>query len=110
MTLESILARALNGIGATVEEALHLNDTCTTDTLCEAADRVRRERCGNRIDTCSIVNARSGRCSEDCKWCAQSRHHHTGIEEYDLIPEPTLMAAADPVSYTHLTLPTIFLV
>ena len=57
MTLESILARALNGIGATVEEALHLNDTCTTDTLCEAADRVRRERCGNRIDTCSIVNA-----------------------------------------------------
>ena len=95
MTLESILARALNGIGATVEEALHLNDTCTTDTLCEAADRVRRERCGNRIDTCSIVNARSGRCSEDCKSCAQSRHHHTGIEEYDLIPEPTLMAAAD---------------
>lgn len=95
MTLETILARALKGEGAPVDEALGLNDSCTTEMLCEAADHVRRERCGNRIDTCSIVNARSGRCSEDCKWCAQSRHHHTGIEEYDLIPETTLMAAAD---------------
>lgn len=93
--LQNILSRALNGIGASVDEAIQLNQSCTTDQLCEAADKVRRHRSGSRIDTCSIVNARSGRCSEDCKWCAQSRHHHTGIEEYDLISPQKLMQAAD---------------
>lgn len=92
--LEDILSRALEGIGASVDEAMQLNDTLTTEQLCEAADFVRRARTGSKIDTCSIVNARSGRCSEDCKWCAQSRYHHTGIEEYDLIAEEKLEEAA----------------
>ena len=64
--LEEVKARALQGIAATVEEALALNDKYTVDELCDAADEVRAARCGNEIDTCSIVNARSGRCPEDC--------------------------------------------
>ncbi len=88
-----IKARALEGIPATIEEAMELNDRYTTDELCDAADEIRRRRCGNVIDTCSIVNARSGRCSEDCKWCAQSRFHHTGINEYDIIPTDELLKA-----------------
>lgn len=55
------------------------------DALCHAADMVRERTRGNRFGTCSIINARSGRCSEDCKWCAQSHVHHTGIKEYPLI-------------------------
>lgn len=90
-TLEDITARALRGIPATVEEAAALNDRYTTDELCDAADKVRAARTGNEIDTCSIVNARSGRCPEDCKWCAQSAHHKTGISEYDIIPEKELL-------------------
>lgn len=93
--LEDIVSRALKGMGASIDEAMELNSTCTNDQLCEAADRVRRERTGSTIDTCSIVNARSGRCSEDCKWCAQSRHYHTGIEEYDLIDDNVLEEAAN---------------
>lgn len=95
MTLDTIISKALEGHGASVDEAMELNNTCTTSQLCNAADLVRQTRCGSHIDTCSIVNARSGRCSEDCKWCAQSRHHHTGIEEYDLISEQQLFKAAD---------------
>lgn len=34
------------------------------------------------------------RCSEDCKWCAQSRHHHTGVSEYDIIREEQALDAA----------------
>lgn len=43
--------------------------------LCEAADRVRRACCGNTVDLCSIVNVKSGGCSENCGFCSQSAHH-----------------------------------
>ena len=40
--------------------------------LCRAADQIRAAFCGNRFDFCSIVNGKSGKCAEDCKFCAQS--------------------------------------
>lgn len=43
--------------------------------LCAAADRVRQECCGNVVDLCSIVNVKSGSCSENCGFCSQSAHH-----------------------------------
>lgn len=76
----------------TVDEALELAANESVDRICGLADDVRRRLCGSEIDTCSIVNARSGRCPEDCKWCAQSAHHHTGVTEYDIVPEAEMMA------------------
>lgn len=93
MTLDEALAKAMEGMPLTVDEAMSLNDTVPTDTLCDAADKVRRHWVGDVIDTCSIVNARSGRCSEDCKWCAQSRFHATGVTEYEYIPHEDLISA-----------------
>lgn len=43
--------------------------------LCEAADRVRQACCGNTVDLCSIINVKSGNCSENCGFCSQSAHH-----------------------------------
>lgn len=43
--------------------------------LCEAADKVRQACCGNVVDLCSIVNVKSGNCSENCGFCSQSGHH-----------------------------------
>lgn len=83
--LERVKMRAIAGEGASVEDALRLSELCGTDELCDAADEVRSRWCGNRVDTCSIANARSGRCTEDCKWCAQSRHYATGVKEYEYI-------------------------
>lgn len=94
MMLGKVKDRALAGIPATIEEALELNERYSADELADAADEVRRRWCGDVIDTCSIVNARSGRCSEDCKWCAQSRCHHTGIDEYDFVGEQEALRAA----------------
>lgn len=86
MILETVVKRLLNGhSGATIDEAMTINSEASTSELCEAADAVRRARCGAMLDTCSIVNARSGRCSEDCKWCAQSRHFPTGVREYPIV-------------------------
>ena len=65
------------------------------DQLCDAADRIRRHFAGNELDSCSIVNARSGLCSEDCKWCAQASRHHTGCEVYDFVDKEELMRAAE---------------
>lgn len=89
-----LTAQALEGIPVSIDDALALDSLCTTDELADAADKVRRRWNGNVIDTCSIVNARSGRCPEDCKWCAQSRRHATGIDEYDYIPEEDALHAA----------------
>ena len=92
--LDEIKAKALDGIPTSVEEALRLNDICTTDELADAANEVRLRWEGDTIDTCSIINARSGHCSEDCKWCAQSRFHSTGINEYEFVPEEEALKAA----------------
>lgn len=93
MTLDEALAKGFEGTPLTVDEAMALNDSVSTDALCDAADQVRQRWMGDVIDTCSIVNARSGRCSEDCKWCAQSRYHSTGIAEYEYIPREDLVEA-----------------
>jgi len=55
------------------------------DELFALADAIRCEHFGNTIETCSIVNARSGRCSENCKWCAQSAHFIASEKEYPFL-------------------------
>ena len=57
--------------------------TCDLDELCRGADAIRAALVGDKVDLCSIINGRSGRCPEDCKYCAQSAHHHTDCEVYD---------------------------
>lgn len=53
--------------------------------LYKKADMLRQHVHGNTFDLCSIINAKSGKCSEDCKFCAQSSHYPTEIEEYSLV-------------------------
>lgn len=53
--------------------------------LLDAANRIRNKFNGNIVDLCSIMNAKSGRCSEDCKFCAQSEHYNTNIKKYNMI-------------------------
>lgn len=55
------------------------------DELLEGANMIREALCGNKVDLCTIINGRSGRCSENCKFCAQSAHNHTGIKEYGFL-------------------------
>ena len=61
------------------------------DSLCKGADEIRRRLRGDRADLCSIINGRSGRCGEDCKFCAQSSCHNAKINEYPFLePEEIL--------------------
>ena len=83
----------INGRRITREDDLSFFLTCDLDELCEGADRIRAACIGDRVDLCSIINGRSGRCPEDCKYCAQSAHHHTSCEVYDFLPEEEILEA-----------------
>ena len=63
--------------------------------LISSANRVRLHFKGTRVDTCSIVNAKSGSCSEDCAFCSQSAHHGAGVESYPLLDSESIGRAAD---------------
>ncbi|MBV5316891.1 MAG: biotin synthase BioB [Desulfobulbaceae bacterium] len=62
--------------------------------LYRAADAIRRHFLGNQFDLCSIINAKSGNCTENCRFCAQSARHHTGIDTYTAIAEDEALAQA----------------
>ena len=82
--LQKMKQRVLNGELIGKEEALWLAEQ-PLSKLSKAADEIRRHFCGNGFDICTIINGKSGRCSEDCKYCAQSAFYHTGAEEYPLL-------------------------
>lgn len=63
-----------------------------------AATRIREHYFGNRVSLCSIINAKSGLCPEDCSFCAQSSHHATGVACYPLLDHDTLLAGARAVT------------
>ena len=85
--LESLKKKILSGQGIYPEEALRLAEKAELRPLLDAAQEITVLCAPRRFDLCSIINAKSGRCPEDCKWCAQSAHYHTGIEEYGLVPK-----------------------
>lgn len=86
------LAREImDGRRITREDNLSFFLDCDLKELCEGADRIRAYFIGDKVDLCSIINGRSGRCPEDCKYCAQSAHNHTNCEVYDFLPEEDII-------------------
>ena len=99
MIMQKIIALAekvLNGQDITKEEAEYLINVSDDDTmvLLSMADKIRQKYAGNEVDCCAIINGRSGKCSENCKFCAQSAHYHTGVKEYGLLSEEEIFNAA----------------
>lgn len=74
-------------------EAHALLDLPLTE-LVARADRVRNKEAGAKIELCSIMNAKSGSCGEDCKFCAQSSCHSTAAPVYPLAERPEILKAA----------------
>jgi len=88
--------KILAGQVITREEALALTKLEGADILVlgSMAAKIRERFAGNRVDLCSIINARSGACSEDCKFCAQSTRHLTGAPVFPLIDEDRIVERA----------------
>ncbi len=85
--------KVLDGYDITKQEALKLYME-PSEELYQAADEIRKTLAGNKVDLCSIVNGKSGRCSENCTYCAQSGHFKTGVKEYSLLSYEEIKAHA----------------
>lgn len=68
--------------------------TLSFSELVYIASLIKQKECGRILDLCTIMNARSGACSEDCKFCAQSSFHHTQIMQYPLASNEEIITAA----------------
>ncbi|MCM1032798.1 MAG: biotin synthase BioB [Odoribacter sp.] len=86
LSLTALKEKAISGRELTPDEIYSLLDA-PSDQLREAAAEITAALCTRQFDSCSIVNARSGKCSENCKWCAQSAHYNTGCDTYPIISE-----------------------
>ena len=93
MTVETLAKEIMEGSLIGREEALWLWEQ-PLEALCEQADRIRKHFCAGRFDLCTIINGKSGRCSENCRFCAQSAHNHTGAAEYPLLSAEEIVAQA----------------
>ncbi|AGK95822.1 biotin synthase BioB [Clostridium pasteurianum] len=87
--MDSIISKLEEKINSgeliTYAEALEISKTEDLEGLIKAADRIRDKFNGKVVDICSIMNAKSGKCTEDCKYCAQSAHYKTNVQEYGLV-------------------------
>jgi len=95
--IATLTKRALNGADITPEEGLFLLnlDHDYLSQLMASADRIRKTFRGNEIEVCAISNVRSGNCSENCSFCAQSGHHKTNAPVYNYISDEELAAQAE---------------
>mgnify|MGYP001263515307 CR=1 FL=1 len=92
MSIVSELAEEIaRGRRLTRDDDLSIFGEAGLEELCDGADMIRRELCGDHVDLCAIINGRSGGCSEDCKFCAQSCRHGTDIEHYGFLDRQTIV-------------------
>lgn len=91
-----ITERILAGGEISTGEALLLSTATGIDrySLFLAASRVKEHFVGKRVSLCSIINAKSGRCAENCAFCAQSSHHSSDVPTYPLVDEDKLVSGA----------------
>lgn len=95
--IKAVEKAVIDGNDISLGDALRLSEMQggeEIEELCAAADRLRRHFCGSGADLCTIMNARSGRCSEDCKFCAQSARYSTGAEEYAMVSRAAALELA----------------
>ncbi|MBU5614050.1 biotin synthase BioB [Geomonas azotofigens] len=94
--IAEIAERIIAGGSITPEEAVRLSETQGSELfdLFRAATRVKEHFVGNEVHLCSIINAKSGRCAENCAFCAQSAHHSTDAPVYPLVQEDQMVECA----------------
>lgn len=94
--LNRITDEVLSGKGVTLEQANQLQEVKETDvySLFNAAYKIRGKFRGKKVELCAITNARSGACSENCAFCAQSSWSKTKVKVYPLLEDKEIFKRA----------------
>lgn len=103
MSISLIYNKSISNNKITFQEAIELINTSDSDLpeLLDRANEIREKYFGNKVILCGIVNAKSGKCSEDCSFCAQSAFHKTSVAEYPLLEKESILKAVDDAKTNH---------
>lgn len=96
MRHQELAFEVISGKQLTFDEAIELINTSNEETfnLIAAANNIRKAFHGNKVKLCAIVNAKSGKCSENCSFCAQSAHFKTKADTYPLMSKDEIFESA----------------
>lgn len=103
--IRELQSRVLAGGAISFEEAMRLaciEDAATGDLLLDAAHKITEHFRPPGADLCSLINAKSYLCSEDCGFCSQSSHYETGVKRYPLLSPEEVLAAARQSEANHV--------
>jgi len=95
--IHEVAERVLQGGKITPEEAqrfIELDNWPDVLELASEATRIREKFTGKEVDLCALVNAKSGECAEDCKFCSQSGHYSTDVSAYPLMDAQQIVERA----------------
>lgn len=92
--IDFCMNKVISGKSISFEEAGKL--LCSQDilSLAYSANVITRKFNGDSIDVESLLNAKSGKCPEDCSFCAQSSFYNTKISKYPLLPKQVVIVRA----------------
>ena len=94
MNIKELTEEILAGKRLKRGEDLSFFKDCDLAELRSGADRIRAAYSGDKVDLCSIISGRGGKCGENCKFCAQSAHNHTSCDVFDFKDEDEIVAMA----------------
>lgn len=103
MNIEELKEKVLAGDQLTKDEAMTLVDA-PLEELCAAADELRKHFNGDKFDMCAILSVKGGRCSENCKFCAQSSCSSADIPSFEVRDADYVVADAkkyDGIGVAH---------
>lgn len=106
--ISKIKDKILNNECISFDQAMKLinideRDADSLGALFEGANEIREKFMGRRVDLCGIINAKSGKCPEDCKYCAQSIHYDSKIQDHGLLKYEDILKTALKVQAQGVT-------
>ncbi|MGP1432585.1 MAG: biotin synthase BioB [Treponema sp.] len=94
MNIRQTAKDIVNGKRLSKHDELNFLITCDLHELCSAADYIRQELCGDSVNLCTIINGKSGACSENCRFCTQSASSHSGCTVHNFLSTSEICAEA----------------
>ncbi|MCQ2359741.1 MAG: biotin synthase BioB [Phascolarctobacterium sp.] len=94
LNVMEIAEKIIDGYRLSRKDDLSILITAPLEDLEKAAGKIQEKYRQNTVELCTIINGKSGRCPENCKYCAQSAHHKTACDVYDFLPKDQIVAEA----------------